>query len=126
MNTKPIAQLHAEHKEWMSKLDFYSDEITVMKSRISEVASKNNGKDILAQVEHFQNQCILQKENIDILKHEIKKHESALEANINANPTASDHRSVENHPQHSEDVNSFEKIFNELRHEFNNFLSKTM
>jgi hypothetical protein len=126
MNTKPIAELHAEHSEWLMKLDFYTSEISVMRKRLEEIASKNTSKEILAQVEHFQNQFILQKETIDEIRHSIKDHESYLEKRIDENPTASDHRSLNDHPKMRENVNGFEKIFNELRHEFNLFLSKVM
>lgn len=126
MTTKPITQLHIEHNTWLMKLDFYADEVIIMTKRLEEVASKNTAKDILAQVEHFQNQLILQKENIDEIRHAIKDHENYLENRINENPTASDHRSVNDHPKMRENVNAFEKIFNELRHEFLAFLSKVM
>ena len=52
---------HADHTEWLSKMKFYTDEITILKNRLGEIASKNNQKDVLAQVEHFQNQLIIQK-----------------------------------------------------------------
>lgn len=126
MNTKPIAELHAEHTEWMKKLDFYADEIIIMKNRLEEIASKNTAKEILSQVEHFQNQTIVQKQNIDEIRHSIKDHEMYVENRVNENPTAADHRSSNDHPKMRENVNGFEKIFNELRHEFNAFLSKTM
>jgi hypothetical protein len=123
---KPISELHTEHQEWLKKFDFYADEIVIMRNRLAEVASKNTDKEILAQVEHFQNQLTVQKENIDELRHAVKKHESSIEHNIDANPTASDHRSMASHESMTEDVTGFEKVFNELRHEFNAFLSKTM
>jgi hypothetical protein len=126
MTTKPIAELHAEHQQWLEKLAFYNDEINIMRTRLEEVVSKNNSKDFEAQAEHFQNQLILQKEKSDELKHSIKDHESYLEKRIDENPTASDHRSTHDHGLMRENMESFEKIFNALRHEFNEFLVKTM
>lgn len=126
MTTKPITQLHVEHNAWLMKLDFYTDEVIIMTHRLEEIVSKNTAKDILAQVEHFQNQFILQKENIDEIRHAIKDHENYLENRINENPTASDRRSVNDHPAMRDRVNSFEKIFNDLRHEFLVFLAKVM
>ncbi len=126
MNTKPITELHQEHQEWLNKLAFYSDEIIVMRKRLEEIVSKNTNKEILSQAEHFQNQLVVQKENIDELGHSIKDHESYLENRVDENPVASDHRNVHDHPKMRESMNGFEKIFNELRHEFNGFLSKTM
>lgn len=126
MTTKSIETLHAEHKEWLGKLDFYKDEIVIMRTRLEEIASKNTAKEILAQVEHFQNQLIVQKENIDEIRHAIKDHENYLENRVTENATASDQRQVHDHPKMRENVNGFEKTFNALRHEFNEFLSKTM
>lgn len=126
MTTKPIGHLHDEHKEWLGKLDFYKDEVVIMRTRLEEIASKNTSKEILAQVEHFQNQLVVQKENIDEIRHSIKDHENYLENRVIENPTASDQRHVHDHPKMRENVNGFEKVFNELRHEFNQFLSKVM
>ena len=126
MNTKPITELHEEHQEWLNKIAFYADDILVMRKRLEEIASKNTGKEILAEVEHFQNQFILQKENIDELHHALKDHENYLENRVDENPTASDHRKENDHTKMRERMSGFEKIVNDLRHEFNNFLSKTM
>jgi hypothetical protein len=126
MKTKTISDLHTEHNEWLAKLDFYTDEIKIMTSRLNEIASKNNGKEILASVEHFQNQFIVQKENIDEIRHSIKDHENYIENRVEENPASSDQRQVHDHPKMRDTMNGFEKVFNELRQEFNGFLVKTM
>lgn len=126
METKKVYDLHEEHKEWLSKLAFYKDETSVMQNRISEIANKNTLKEVLSMVEHFQNQLIVQRNNIDELNHSIMEHEAKLVQNAKENPTAIDHRSVNDHPEMRDSFNSFEKVFNELRHELNGFLSKTM
>jgi hypothetical protein len=104
--------------EWMSKLKFYTDEISILKGRLEEIASKNNQQDVLAQVEHFQNQLIVQKNNIDEISHTIKLDESAIEKEVNKNPVAVDHREM---PSHAGEKEAFEKNFNELRAEFKTF-----
>jgi hypothetical protein len=35
---------HADHTEWLSKMKFYTDVITILKNRLGEIASKNNRK----------------------------------------------------------------------------------
>ncbi len=117
---------HEEHTEWMNKLKFYADDITVMKGRLSEIAAKNSHQDVLAQVEHFQNQFIVQKNNIDEISHTIKLDESAIEKEINKNPVAVDHREMPSHAGEREAMNAFEKNFNELRAEFKAFAAKWM
>lgn len=126
METKKIYDLHEENKGWLNNLNFYKDEIKIMQNRISEIASKNNGSEILKQVDHFQNQLIVQKNNIDELAHSIKDHENYLENRVNENPTAVDHRKVNDHPKMRDSYDAFDKVFNDLRKELNSFLSKAM
>ncbi|MFN8116427.1 MAG: hypothetical protein U0W65_09955 [Bacteroidia bacterium] len=115
---------HADHTEWINKLKFYADEITLMKGRLSEIATKNSHQDVLTKVEHFQNQLIVQKNNIDELVHEIKADENRLEKEVNKNPIAVDHREMPSHVSEKEAIDSFEKNFNELRTEFKLFVAK--
>jgi hypothetical protein len=76
---KTIYQLHEEHKTWLNKLLFYKDELKIMADRIMEVAEKNTSNEVRSLADHFQNQLIIQKEQIDILNHDIKSHESYLQ-----------------------------------------------
>lgn len=126
METKGIYQLHEDHKQWLNNLVFYKDELKIMQNRIAEIAQKNSSKEVLALVEHFQNQFIVQKELIDTISHDLKLHEQALEKEVKKNETAIDHRKFPVHLDELESMQSFEKIFNELRKELNLFLAKHM
>lgn len=117
---------HEENKEWTSKLTFYKDEIKILTGRVEELAAKNTSNEVLVGVEHFQNQLIIKRNNIDEILHLVKLNEEALIAEVNANPVAVDHRKVEYHAKEKDMVDSFEKNFNELRAEFNEFASKWM
>jgi len=123
---KKIFEMHQEHAEWLNKLSFYKDELSIMKNRLAEIAQKNTSGDVLAQVEHFQNQFIVQAEQLDIVKHNINEHEEYLQQRLNENQVAADRQSSSDSPQIRESVESFERIFNGLRQEFNQFLSKTI
>lgn len=124
--TKTIYQLHEEHKTWLNKLLFYKDELSIMTNRLLEVASKNTSSEVLALVDHFNNQLIIQKEQIDILNHDIKSHESYLEAAVRKNVNDIEHAKFSDHKKHRESIAVFEKIFKELREELIDFLSKWM
>ena len=121
-----IIDQHLENQEWLKRLDFYKEEITILKERLDEVTKKNNASDFLKYVEHFQNQFIVQRNNIDELAHSIKKNEQGLVKEVNSNPVAVDHRKVENHLAEEVFIGYFEKNFAELRGEYNRFLSKWM
>ncbi|MCE9538131.1 MAG: hypothetical protein K8R85_02805 [Bacteroidetes bacterium] len=124
--TKTIYQLHEDHKTWLNKLAFYTDEIQIMQNRISEIAKKNTSKEVRSFVEHFQNQLIVQKEQIDILKHEVNSHERSIEEKANKKAVANERKKFVDHSMQRSSVESFEKIFNDLRKELAQFLSKWM
>lgn len=123
---KTIKELHDEHKIWLNKLLFYQDELIIMAGRIAEVEKKNSSDEVLALVDHFQNQLVIQKEQIDILKHDIKSHELFLEGAIIKNHDSIDQEKFYDHKKHRESILVFEKIFNDLRGELIQFLSKWM
>jgi len=123
---KSITTMHAEHTEWLNKLLFYKDDLKIMQHRLEEVAAKNNFKECLIQVEHFQNQFKIQNEQIDILKHEIKQDESLIEKSINDNPIASDHRKLQDNGSLRDGMQRFEELFAAIRKELMTFLSKWM
>lgn len=121
-----IYDLHSELIEWSNKLKFYKDEIGIMKGRLEEVASKNTDKELLKQVEHFQNQFIVQRNNVDEISHEVKMNEEKLIGEIKSNPVAVDRRKLADHSKERDLVNGFEKNFNAIRTEFKEFAAKWM
>ena len=127
MTTKAnIFDQHSENQDWLKSLDFYKEEILILKKRLEEVTGKNNAPEFLKEVEHYQNQFIVQRNNIDELSHAIKMNEKEIVKEVNANPVAVEHRKVENHETESDFLGYFEKNFARLRTEYNKFLSKWM
>ena len=124
--TKRIFQLHEEHKTWLNKLLFYKDELSIMTNRLSEVAKKNTSREVRSLVDHFQNQLVIQKEQIDFLNHDIKSHESYLDAAVRKNVNNIEQSKFSDHTKHRESIAVFEKLFKELREEMIDFLSKWM
>jgi predicted RNA-binding protein len=125
MKTKDIIYTqHDEHRDWISKLKFYEDEILILKNRLSEIVSKNSQKDVLAQAEHFQNQFVVQKENIDEISHSITVDEDMIQKAVDKKPKDIGQLNTEPHSKEKVEMESFEKNFNELRAEFNKFASK--
>jgi len=121
-----MSEMHTDHKLWLEKLAFYSDELITFKKRLEEVAVKNTKKEIMAQLEHFQNQFIRQAEVLDILKHDIRLLEESLKDKVLTNPIATDRRRVLDEPAMREEVETFEHIFWDLKDEFKRFLTQTL
>ncbi|GAB4338950.1 MAG: hypothetical protein OHK0038_17890 [Flammeovirgaceae bacterium] len=117
---------HQEHAEWVKSLDFYREEIEIIKKRLSEVSSKNTSKEVKMLVNHFENQCIINAEVIDELKHEIGVYEKELVRIIEQNAVAIEHKLVKDHSELRGKMQVFEKLFGQLRKDFNKFLGEVM
>lgn len=126
--TKPIylKDLHFEHKLWDNQLNFAAEEIKIYEDRLEYLSTRNTDKDMLAKLEHFQNQFIRQKEVIDELKHKIKLHEQELAGFAEDNPIAIDHRHFQDHTGFRDEMNTFNKLFAELKQEFQQYSAEWM
>jgi hypothetical protein len=126
MNYTNTAQLGNEHSEWAGKLDFYKNDLDILRNRLAEIASKNSNSDARAGIEHFQNQFIIQRNNIDELRHSINEtaHQAFVEVKDHAGHVSIS--SVAEYKKTTEDINAFEKVINELRREFQIFSAKWM
>ena len=119
-----IHELHALHSQWMSAIMLAKDELSSFSLRLKEIDAANTGQDIKAQVEHFQNQFIIQKEVIDVLEHDIKSDERRLVESAKENVTAVEHRRVVEDQNIRDRMEIFKKIFGELKMEYQGFLGK--
>lgn len=127
MSTKVgLYELHEEHKVWNNKLDFYKEDITILEKRLEELVTKNTDQSIRAEIEKYQNQFIIQKNNIDQIQHIINQDEKEIVKEINDNPVAVDHRKMEDHSKERDLVETFEQKLNGLRADFNSFSAKWM
>jgi len=126
MKTEKIYTEHAENETWMNNVAFYRDEISIMQGRLQELASKNTSRDVLKQVEHFQNQFIIQKQRLDELKHHINLSNDALSGEIAKTQTVLENCKVKDHAEARKDMHAFERLYAPLKKEFNTFLSKWM
>ncbi len=122
---KYLHELHSEHNQFLSEIALAKDEIKTYQNRLSEVVSANTAIEVLAQVEHFQNQFIRHQEVIDELNATIHHHEKEIASLAQANNIATDHRKADDHTELREDMVQFRKIFGELRMEYLKFLAKT-
>lgn len=73
-----IAHLGNEHTSWTRSLNFYKTEILILKLILTELAGKNSGKDVMKEVEHYENVFRIHINNIDTISHEIQVNASAI------------------------------------------------
>jgi hypothetical protein len=121
----PITKLHDEITEWKSSIGLVRDEISAFQKELREIVNKNNNKEALKGVEHFQNQFIRQLEISDDLMHDlhIADHKLAEKAQLSAD---SDLTLKEDDVQLRDKVETYDKLFRELENDYHLFLEKWM
>lgn len=115
-----------ELKEWEKSINFFSDELIIFTRRLEEAAGTGNHKLLMGDVEHFQNQFILQKENFDTLKHKIHELSGKIHKDIQNKNKLTDRNLMQNHELLHEQIYLAEKIFIELKHSFYRFIAKVV
>ncbi len=123
---KYISELHNDHKMWLSQLMLAQDQMRSFNLRLEELVKANNGTEVLAQVEKFQNQFIRENEVIDHLAHDIREHEKEISGNAASNTVAVDHRKVADNTDLRDRMNTFQSIYNDMRNDFIAFVAKSL
>lgn len=118
--------LHHQGNDWLRELEFYKEELAVLTTRLADVAGKNTNKDILAQVEHFQNKFILQRGQVDVLKHDVNKRNSDVTELSKDKPNHVDANYISANSNIQNQIADLTKSIADTRFEFNTFLSKTL
>ena len=121
-----VFKQHAENEEWLGKLGFYNDEIRIMQDQLEEVSMKNTSADIRGEIEHFQNQFIIQRKNADDLRRQIKQEEKSIVHNLGVDYVAGAEQLPVDHGHEKDLMSGFESNFSNLRKEFRDFLGKRL
>ena len=119
---KEIQTQHFEHKIWMNQLSFYADELKIYEHQLEELVGKGI-KEMLPNLEHFQNNFIRQKEVLDELRHDINAHEHDLVVALKKDTELS-HASHISHEEYREKMEIFKKLYAELKEDFIRFWKK--
>ena len=121
-----LTDLHEEQKEWTSQLAFYKDEIDVFELRLSELVQRFTAQKVLAELERFQNQFIRQREVIDILNHRIGEKRREIRQFTRDNPRLSDLAVYSDHGELRTEMESFQRIYKDLKKDYNKLLLKLL
>jgi DNA-binding GntR family transcriptional regulator len=119
------SQLTGECNSWREKLRQYREEFSKNKTKLQEAASRTLSKDQLQDVEHLHNQFHIQLINIHDLKHAIKTHEQKMNYEMNVNKGKLNGETMAEHEKLLDQYHSLELTLQDLREEFDEFLSRT-
>ena len=121
MKKNKTDQVLQECTAWERLLDFFKQENSYLKTRLSEVLDNKTDKDFLALAEHFQNQFILKDEFVDEMLHDVREQEKNL--NILAEKKAIiEERLIKKQQKIRNEMEFLEKDFNRMKNEFNKYL----
>lgn len=113
-----------EHDAWQDRLRFYKDEILHFNHHLGRLAIAGGRGENMAAAEHFQNQFVRQKEVLDTIRHDFKQHENLIDA-IGEDASREPSEGIQRvHAIQRDKLEQFERIFHDLRNEFNVFLNK--
>ena len=118
-----LEQFHHENQTWGRSIDFFKQENTILKTRLSEVVDQKNGKDFLALAEQFQNRFLVKDEFIDELNHDINAQGRMLKETRSNGEMAITERLVKRQDKLRNEIEYLEKDFAQLKNSFNKWLS---
>ncbi len=107
---------HDEHRNWMSELNFYRDEIKFFQTELLIVVAKH--PDLLSieeHVEEYKGLFLKKLSNIDKLRHDIMSHDLSFENSEGCDEA--------HHQKTKEDMVTLKSNFTELKTRFKRFAS---
>lgn len=120
------SDLHFEHVQWHRELAFWEDELKSFKNRLEELVNRWTNKDVLAQLEHYQNEFTLHGGVIDDMQEVINEHEIRIAGQSKTGKDALDVPLVKKHLEFRHKMETQRQIYADLKKEFFRFLSKYM
>ena len=126
MNTTNIRHWQSTHNDWLRALNFYKGEINILNDRLTEIAGKYTSNEVAVQVEHFQNQFILHRDNEERLEHDIRLNLEQIARDAEVHTGFVSDSLLEQLKQNQQAFLSEEQHINQLRHQFNTFSATWM
>ncbi len=120
------SDLHFEHERWRSELFFWKDEMRSFRNRLEELVTRWTDQKVLAELEHFQNEFILHEGRIDEFLEGIETHEHSIAGKSKSGEISMDRIMMKKHLEFREEMETQRQMFQNLKKEFFNFLTKYM
>nr|WP_321227924.1 hypothetical protein [uncultured Psychroserpens sp.] len=120
------SNMHFEHVQWKRELAFWEDELKSFNNRLSELVTRWTDKDVLAQLEHYQNEFILHGGVIEDLQESIEEHEERIAGQSITGEDAIDVQLAKQHVEFRNKMETQREIYAELKKQFFRFLEKYM
>jgi len=120
------ADLHFEHENWQRELDFWGDELKSFHLRLEELINRWTDHEVLAEIEKFQNQFMIQEKEFYSLKDQIAMHEKNMAAHYEKNEDVLNEMFVSQHLALREVMETERSLYDNLKKDFFRFMTKYM
>ena len=120
------ADLHFEHENWQRELNFWEDELKSFRIRLEELVLRWTDQDVLAEIEKFQNQFMIQEKEFDSLKDQIAMHEKNMASHYEKNEDVLNKMFVSQHLSLREVMVTERNLYHNLKKDFFRFMTKYM
>jgi len=120
-----VDQYLHENMTWQRALDFYLQENSFLKTRLSQVLDNNTDKEFITLAEHFQNSFIHNDECIKDLQSDVMVSQRLMKDSI-AGKNIDENKMIQKHKKLHNEMGYFEKNFASLKNEFNQYLGSLL
>ena len=120
------ADLHFEHENWQREIDFWQDELKSFYLRLDELVNRWTDHQVLAEIEKFQNQFMIQEKEFHSIKDQIAMHEKNMAAHYEKNEDVLNEMFVSQHLALREVMETERNLYNNLKKDFFRFMTKYM
>jgi archaellum component FlaC len=121
-STISIEQFREELQSWKHELSSIKQEIRHFERHLEHLALSRLPREVLAQIEHFQNLFICQKEVIDKLRHDLPDSGNKVENIFNSLRSIQLQQASEAMTEGLEErMHTFRKIYTEIKQDFRRF-----
>ena len=116
--------LRYDHNIWENELNFYKKELGIFESRLVEMLNRKPTRELLRELEQYQNQFIRQKEVVDNVNHKIHLYDDELKGIPAEIMLTLDSNEITQHKELESDIKITRKLYFELRDRFSGYLEK--
>ncbi|HWV67403.1 hypothetical protein [Chitinophaga sp.] len=118
--TTPTEELHQQLNSWKEEVNEVRNEVKMMRERLEQIALSKASRDVMTQVEHFENRLLREREVADEMHHDIKQCAKRV-ANTPVT-VVHDDRPIDDFQTIQHRMEIFRKLYLSLKEEFNQFI----
>jgi hypothetical protein len=116
--------LRYDHNIWENELNFYKKEIGIFENRLTEMLNRKPSRELLRELEQYQNQFIRQKEVVDQVNHKIHLYDDELKGIPAEIMLPIESNEIVKHKELEDDIHITRKLYFDLRDRFSSYLAK--